>query len=116
MPSAGRIRIGIDWLTVLLTAAESIRDMILFVVLAQKNSAAVTAYCLLRTELKGRKLNYENTNPIQNNKSLSHRGQLSNAGLFLGCAKSSCLRLAPCCVPQKRLGRGRGAGNRARPG
>jgi hypothetical protein len=91
MPSAGRISIGINWLTVLLTAAESMRDMILFVVLAQKDSAAVTAYCLLRIELKGRKVNYENTrkvnyentrkvnhentNPIQNiqnNKSVSH--------------------------------------------
>ena len=37
MPSAGRIRIGIDWLTVLLTVAESMRDMIPFVLLAQKN-------------------------------------------------------------------------------
>ena len=36
MPPAGRIRTGIDRLTVVLTAAESMRDVILFVVLAPK--------------------------------------------------------------------------------
>ena len=56
MPSAGRNRIGIDWLTVVLTAAESIRDVVLFPLLDQRNRAAVTTYCLLRTEVKDRKV------------------------------------------------------------
>ena len=55
MPSAGRIGIGIDWLTGVLTAAESIRDVILFPLLEQRNSAAATTYCLLRAEVKDRR-------------------------------------------------------------
>src|SRR6266404_3691180 len=102
MPSVGRIGIGIDWLTVVLTAAESIRDVVLFPLLDQRNRAAVTTYCLLRAVFKDRKVNYENKNPIQNNKSVSHRCQRSHAGLFCVRAKSSCLRLAPCHVPQER--------------
>jgi len=52
MPSAGRIRIGIDWLTVLLTAAESMRDMILFVLLDQRNSAAMRPIAFSEPNLK----------------------------------------------------------------
>jgi aspartyl-tRNA synthetase len=52
MPSAGRIKIGIDWLTVLLTAAESMRDVILFVLLDQRNSAAVRPIAFSEPNLK----------------------------------------------------------------